>query len=119
MPLSILIVPAAWTHYQAVLLIPLSLLALDLMRRRPVNWPAWGLLAFAYLLLMLPNPSMLYGGEIERNRRAPQGDDPLQRLLERGCGVQVDLAGERDDEGVSSECRGVHAEFEHGHVGRR
>jgi hypothetical protein len=66
-PVSILIVPAAWTHYQAILLIPLSLLAVDLLRRQPSNWLAWGLLAATYLLLMLPNPSMLYGGEIERN----------------------------------------------------
>jgi len=66
-PVSVLVVPAAWTHYQTILLVPLTVLAVDQLRKRRRGYVGWGLLAIVYLLLMLPNPSMLYGGEIERN----------------------------------------------------
>ena len=66
MPLSILVIPAAWTHYQAILLVPLTLLAVDQARNRPREPLGWLLLAAAYVVLLLPNPTMLYGPEIDR-----------------------------------------------------
>jgi len=66
-PLSVLVVPAAWSHYLTILLVPLSVVALARVRDRPRDYLGWSLLAIIFLLLMLPNPSMLYGGEIERN----------------------------------------------------
>jgi uncharacterized membrane protein len=66
-PVSVLVVPAAWSHYQTILLVPLTLLAIGQLRTRPRGYVGWALLAVVYLLLMLPNPSMLYGSEIERN----------------------------------------------------
>jgi hypothetical protein len=66
-PLSVLVVPAAWSHYFTILLVPLSVLALGQLRRRPRDLVGWSVVAIVYLLLMVPNPSMLYGGEIERN----------------------------------------------------
>ena len=66
-PLAILVVPAAWSHYQTILLVPLSLLAIGMLRSNRHEYVGWALLAATYLLLMLPNPSMLYGGDVERN----------------------------------------------------
>jgi alpha-1,2-mannosyltransferase len=82
-PLSILIVPAAWTHYQTILLVPLSLLALDRLRRDPRNVPGWVALAVTALLLALPNPSMLYGAEVERNLWLRSRADGANLALER------------------------------------
>jgi hypothetical protein len=65
-PLSILVIPAAWTHYQAILLVPLTLLAVEQARNRPRDVLGWAALAVAYAVLMLPNPTMLYGPEIDR-----------------------------------------------------
>lgn len=66
-PLSILVIPAAWTHYQAILLVPLTLLAVEQTRRRPADIAGWLVLVTLYAVLLLPNPSMLYGSEIDRN----------------------------------------------------
>jgi hypothetical protein len=83
-PLSILVIPAAWTHYQAILLVPLTLLAVDQARNRPREPLGWLLLAAAYLILLLPNPTMLYGPEIDRGlwlrSRADAANLALQRL---------------------------------------
>ena len=83
-PLSILVIPAAWTHYQAILLVPLTLLAADQARRRPRDPIGWLLLASVYLLLLLPNPTMLYGPEIDHGlwlrSRADAANLALQRL---------------------------------------
>jgi hypothetical protein len=83
-PLSILVIPAAWTHYQAILLVPLTLLAVDQARNRPREPLGWLLLAAAYLVLLLPNPTMLYGPEIDRGlwlrSRADAANLALQRL---------------------------------------
>jgi hypothetical protein len=83
-PLSILVIPAAWTHYQAILLVPLTLLAVDQARNRPREPLGWVLLAAAYLVLLLPNPTMLYGPEIDRGlwlrSRANAANLALQRL---------------------------------------
>jgi hypothetical protein len=83
-PLSILVIPAAWTHYQAILLVPLTLLAVDQARNRPREPLGWVLLAAAYLVLLLPNPTMLYGPEIDRGlwlrSRADAANLALQRL---------------------------------------
>ena len=43
-PLSVLVVPAAWSHYFTILLVPLSVVALGQLRRRPrdlVGWVWW------------------------------------------------------------------------------
>ena len=83
-PLSILVIPAAWTHYQAILLVPLSLLAVEQARLRPREPLGWLLLAAAFLVLLLPNPTMLYGPEIDRGlwlrSRADAANLALQRL---------------------------------------
>jgi hypothetical protein len=83
-PLSILVIPAAWTHYQAILLVPLTLLAADQARRRPREPGGWLLLGLVYLVLLLPNPTMLYGPEIDRGlwlrSRADAANLALQRL---------------------------------------
>jgi hypothetical protein len=83
-PLSILVIPAAWTHYQAILLIPLSLLAVDQARHRLREPVGWLLLAVAYIVLLIPNPTMLYGSEIDRGlwlrSRADAANLALQRL---------------------------------------
>lgn len=83
-PLSILVIPAAWTHYQAILLVPLTLLAVDQARHRPRDPFGWLLLAAAYGVLLLPNPTMLYGPEIDRGlwlrSRADAANLELQRL---------------------------------------
>jgi len=83
-PLSILVVPASWSHYQTIVLVPLSLLAISMLRSNRRQYIGWVLLAAIYLLLMLPNPSMLYGGEIERNlwlrSRADGANLALQHL---------------------------------------
>jgi hypothetical protein len=83
-PLSILVIPAAWTHYQAILLVPLSLLAVDQARRRPREPIGWVLLGVAYAVLLLPNPTVLYGPEIDRGlwlrSRADAANLALQRL---------------------------------------
>ena len=83
-PLSILVIPAAWTHYQAILLVPLTLLAVDQARHRPRELFGWLLLAVAYGVLLLPNPTMLYGPEIDRGlwlrSRADSANLALQRL---------------------------------------
>ena len=87
-PVSILVIPAAWTHYQAILLIPLTLLAVDQGRRRPREPLGWLLLAATYAVLMLPNPTMLYGPEIDRGlwlrSRADGANLALQRLYPTG-----------------------------------
>src|SRR5262249_52278567 len=59
-PLSILVIPAAWTHYQAILLVPLTVLTVDQARNRPREPLGWLLLLVCYGVLMLPNPTMLY-----------------------------------------------------------
>jgi hypothetical protein len=83
-PLSILVIPAAWTHYQAILLVPLSLLAVDQARNRPREPFGWLQLALTYAVLLLPNPTMLYGPEIDRGlwlrSRADAANLALQRL---------------------------------------
>jgi hypothetical protein len=83
-PLSILVIPAAWTHYQAILLVPLTLLAVDRARRCPREPLGWLLLAAIYAVLLLPNPTMLYGPEIDRGlwlrSRADGANLALQRL---------------------------------------
>ena len=83
-PLSILVIPAAWTHYQAILLVPLTLLAVDQARHRPRDPFGWLLLATVYGILLLPNPTMLYGPEIDRGlwlrSRADGANLALQRL---------------------------------------
>jgi Glycosyltransferase family 87 len=83
-PLSILVIPAAWTHYQTILLVPLTVLAVDQARRRPVEPLGWVLLALAYVILLLPNPTMLYGPEIDRGlwlrSRADGANLALQQL---------------------------------------
>jgi hypothetical protein len=87
-PLSILVIPAAWTHYQAILLVPLALLAIDQARNRPREPLGWLLLAVAYVVLLLPNPTMLYGPEIDRGlwlrSRADAANLILQRLYPTG-----------------------------------
>jgi alpha-1,2-mannosyltransferase len=83
-PLSILVIPAAWTHYEAILLVPLTLLAVEQARHRPREPLGWILLAAVYLVLLLPNPTMLYGPEIDRGlwlrSRADAANLALQRL---------------------------------------
>jgi hypothetical protein len=83
-PLSILVIPAAWTHYQAILLVPLSLLAVEQARTRPREPVGWLVLAVCYVVLMLPNPTMLYGPEIDRGlwlrSRADNANLALQHL---------------------------------------
>lgn len=83
-PLSILVIPAAWTHYQTILLVPLTLLAVDQARNRPREPLGWALLAAVYVVLLLPNPTMLYGPEIDRGlwlrSRADAANLALQRL---------------------------------------
>ena len=83
-PLSILMIPAAWTHYQAILLAPLTFLAVDQARHRARDPIGWVLLAAAYAVLLLPNPTMLYGPEIDRGlwlrSRADSANLALQRL---------------------------------------
>jgi hypothetical protein len=83
-PLSILVIPAAWTHYQAILLVPLTILAVDQARRRPREPLGWLLIVLVYAILLLPNPTMLYGPEIDRGlwlrSRADAANLALQRL---------------------------------------
>jgi alpha-1,2-mannosyltransferase len=83
-PLSILAIPAAWTHYQTILLVPLSLLAVEKSRNRPREPLGWLLLVVCYVVLMLPNPTMLYGPEIDRGlwlrSRADNANLTLQHL---------------------------------------
>ena len=83
-PLSILVVPAAWTHYETILLVPLTLLAADQKHARPRQPLGWLLLAACYVVLMLPNPTMLYGPELDRalwlRSRADAANLALQRL---------------------------------------
>jgi hypothetical protein len=83
-PLSILVIPAAWTHYQAILLVPLTLLAVDQARSRPRDAVGWILLTATYVVLLLPNPTMVYGPEIDRGlwlrSRADAANLALQRL---------------------------------------
>jgi hypothetical protein len=87
-PLSLLVIPAAWTHYQAILLVPLSLVAVEQARHRPREPLGWLLLAVAYVVLLLPNPTMLYGPEIDRGlwlrSRADAANLALQRLYPTG-----------------------------------
>jgi alpha-1,2-mannosyltransferase len=87
-PLSILVIPAAWTHYQAILLVPLTVLAVDQARNRPREPVGWLLLGAAYAVLLLPNPTMLYGPEIDRGlwlrSRADGANLALQRLYPTG-----------------------------------
>jgi hypothetical protein len=82
-PLSILVIPAAWTHYQTILLLPLFLLALDQARRRPTGWLGWALLGVAFILTALPNPAMIVGDELDRalwlRSRADGANLALQR----------------------------------------
>lgn len=83
-PLSILVIPAAWTHYQAILLVPLTVLAVEQARSRPREPIGWLLLGVCYVVLMLPNPTMLYGPEIDRGlwlrSRADNANLALQHL---------------------------------------
>jgi hypothetical protein len=83
-PLSILVIPAAWTHYEAILLVPLTVLAVEQARSRPREPLGWLLLAICYVVLMLPNPTMLYGPEIDRGlwlrSRADGANLALQHL---------------------------------------
>jgi hypothetical protein len=83
-PLSILVIPAAWSHYQAILLVPLTVLAVEQARRRPREPLGWLLLALTCAVLLLPNPTMLYGPEIDRGlwlrSRADAANLALQRL---------------------------------------
>lgn len=83
-PLSILVIPAAWTHYQAILLVPLTLLAVEQLRHRPRQPIGWCVVAALYIVLLLPNPTMLYGADIDRGlwlrSRADSANLALQRL---------------------------------------
>jgi hypothetical protein len=89
-PLSILVIPAAWTHYQAILLVPLTLLAVEQARNRPREPLGWLLLALAYVVLLLPNPTMVYGPEIDRGlwlrSRADAANLALQQLYPTALG---------------------------------
>ena len=82
-PLSILLLPAAWTHYATILLLPLTLVAAELVRAGSRNVLAWGLLAAAFVLLAIPNPTMLYGPDLDRalwlRSRADGANLALQR----------------------------------------
>src|SRR5205823_2023147 len=49
-PLSILVVPAAWSHYQTILLVPLTLLAMIQLRHQPHGYVGWAVLPVVYLL---------------------------------------------------------------------
>ena len=84
LPLSILVIPAAWTHYQAILLVPLTVLAIDRARHRRREPLGWLLIGVAYLVLMIPNPTMLYGPELDRalwlRSRADAANMALHRL---------------------------------------
>jgi hypothetical protein len=64
-PVTILVLPAGWTHYQTILLLPLFLLALA-MARRGHGWIAWLALGVAFWLTALPNPAMLIGADVDR-----------------------------------------------------
>ena len=82
-PLSILLLPAAWTHYATILLLPLTLVAAELSRARSTPWLAWGVLLAAFALLAIPNPTMLYGADLDRalwlRGRADAANLTLQR----------------------------------------
>jgi hypothetical protein len=82
-PLSILVIPAAWTHYQTILLLPLFLLALDQARRRPTGWAGWALLGATFILTALPNPAMIVGDEIDRALWLPSRSDAANLALQR------------------------------------
>jgi hypothetical protein len=60
------------------------LLAVDQARNRPREPLGWVLLAAVYIVLLLPNPTMLYGPEIDRGlwlrSRADAANLALQRL---------------------------------------
>jgi alpha-1,2-mannosyltransferase len=64
-PVLVLVIPVAWTHYFTVLLLPIYLLLIDQVRRRRASDAGWYLLAAAYGLLLLPGPVTLIGGEID------------------------------------------------------
>ncbi|MCC6176512.1 MAG: DUF2029 domain-containing protein [Chloroflexi bacterium] len=83
-PLSILVIPAAWTHYQAICLLPLSVLAIDRLQRGRRDVAGWIMLTTVYVVLLLPNPALLYGAEIDRGlwlrSRADAANLALQHL---------------------------------------
>jgi len=82
-PLSILLLPAAWTHYATILLLPLTLVVAHRVRHAPRAWVVWVALGVAYVLLAIPNPTMLYGPEVDRalwlRGRADAANLALQR----------------------------------------
>lgn len=82
-PLAVFAIPAAWSHYQAILLVPLTLLALDQWRHRQRSLAGWVLVAAIYLPLLLPNPSLLYGPEIDRDLWLRSRADSANLALER------------------------------------
>jgi len=71
-PVAILIIPTAWSHYTAWALLPLALLALALARGA-VTWPRLALFALAAALLVL-------GSERDLWRGGPY-DGPIRLLL--------------------------------------
>ena len=82
-PLSILLLPAAWTHYATILLLPLTLVAAELVRARSSNLLAWSLLGVAFVLLAIPNPTMLYGPDLDRALWLRSRSDAANLALQR------------------------------------
>lgn len=64
--LTILVLPASWTHYQTVLLLPLFLLGVAQARRGRRSWVGWLILGFTFWLTSLPNPAILFGEDVNR-----------------------------------------------------
>jgi hypothetical protein len=77
------VIPAAWSHYQTILLLPLFVLAVDQAAHRPRARAGWLLLAVAFVLTALPNPAMIIGDEVDRalwlRSRADAANLELQR----------------------------------------
>ena len=81
--LSILAIPAAWSHYHTVLLLPLFLLTIDQARHRPRHWAGWLILAAAFALLASPHPSMIIGSDVDRALWLRSRADAANLALER------------------------------------
>jgi alpha-1,2-mannosyltransferase len=80
---SILVIPAAWSHYQTILLLPLFVLAVDQARRRPRGWAGWLLLAIGFVLTALPNPAIIIGEEVDRELWIRSRADGANLALQR------------------------------------
>ncbi|HYU19740.1 MAG TPA: glycosyltransferase family 87 protein [Chloroflexota bacterium] len=81
--LSVLVVPVAWSHYQTILLLPLTLLTLDQSRHHRREYLGWLVLGVGFVLLALPNPAMIIGDDLDRalwlRSRADAANLALQR----------------------------------------